>query len=139
MARKKTRITASVSRRFTLEDITLLVEAISVFKDSNRRMSTGLFDKDGRMFSERRRQTLKTEELMELIGSGEVEIRNIPMGREFTNEEHEALEILWNVFVAGMSRIEKRIEQNINTEVEESIGGVIDDLYTMLRDEEQND
>jgi hypothetical protein len=134
---RKTKVTAAVSRKFTLEDVTLMVEAISVFKDANRRMSTGLFDKDGRIFSERRRQSLGKDELMELMASGEIELRNIPMGPKLTEEEHYALETLWNVFMAGMTRIEKRIEQNIADEVEENIGSVIDDLYTMLKGEEQ--
>jgi hypothetical protein len=137
MARKK-RVTASMSKkRFTLEEITLVIEAISVFKDANRRMSTGLFDKDGRIFSERRRQALAPDELMELMSDGEVEIRNIPMGPKFTPEEHEMLDDLWDGFVAGLAKIEETIEENINTEVEESIGGVIDDLYTMLKSEKQ--
>jgi hypothetical protein len=134
MARKK-RITASISKRFTIEEITLVIEAISVFKDANRRMSTGLFDKDGRILSERRRQALDKDELMELMSNGEVEIRNIPMGPKFTTEEYDMLEGLWDSFLTGLGKIEERIEENINTEVEESIGGVIDDLYTMLKGE----
>jgi mannose-6-phosphate isomerase-like protein (cupin superfamily) len=133
MARKK--ITGQISKRFTLEEVTLIVEAISIFRDSNRRMTTGLFDKDGRMYSDRRREALKTEELMELMASGEVEIRSVPMGSKFTTEEHDILEELWDVFVAGMGKIEDKIEQNINDTVEENISGVIDDLYTMLKGE----
>ena len=114
-----------------------MVEAISVFKDANRRMSTGLFDKDGRIFSERRRRSLGKDELTELMASGEIELRNIPMGPKFTAEENDILEELWDVFVAGMAKIEDKIEQNITDEVEENIGSVIDDLYTMLKGEKQ--
>jgi len=72
---------------------------------------------------------------MELLSDGVVEIRFIPMGDQFTDEEQESLEELWNVFVAGLGKIEEKIENNINETVEESIGGVIDDLYTMLKGE----
>ena len=135
MARKKTKITAQISRKFSLEEVTLIVEALSIFKDANRRMSTGLFDKDGRLYSNRRREALKTEDLMELMGNGEVEIRSIPMGSKFTVEESDILEEMWDVFVAGMGKIEDKIEQNITDTVEESIDGVIDDLYVMLKGE----
>lgn len=136
MARKKA-VTGQIGKRFTLEEVTLMVEAISVFKDANRRMSTGLFDKDGRIFSERRRRSLGKDELTELMASGEIELRNIPMGPKFTAEENDILEELWDVFVAGMAKIEDKIEQNITDEVEENIGSVIDDLYTMLKGEKQ--
>jgi len=133
MARKK--ITGQISKRFTLEEVTLIVEAISIFRDTNRRMTTGLFDKDGRMYSNRRRDALNSEELMELMASGEVQLRSVPMGSKLTAEEHDILEELWDVFVAGMGKIEDKIEQNISDTVEENISGVIDDLYTMLKGE----
>ena len=136
MARKKA-VTGQIGKRFTLEEVTLIVEAISIFKDSNRRMATGVFDKDGRIYSSRRREALGAEELMELMSNGEVEIRNIPMGPRFTAEEHDILEELWDVFVTGMAKIEYRIEQNITDEVEGNIDSVIDDLYTMLKGEKQ--
>jgi hypothetical protein len=135
MARRKTRITAQISRRFSLEEVTLIVEALSIFKDANRRMSTGLFDKDGRMYSNRRREALKTEDLMELMTNGEVEMRSVPMGSHFTTEEQNILEEMWDVFVAGLGKIEEKIEQNINQTAEENIDGVIDDLYTFLKGE----
>lgn len=136
MAKKKA-VTGQISKRFNLEEVTLIIEAISIFRDANRRMTTGIFDKDGRIYSSRRREALGAEELMELMSNGEVEIRNIPMGPKFTAEENDILEELWDVFVAGMAKIEDRIEQNITDEVEENIGSVIDDLYTMLKGEEQ--
>ena len=136
MARKKA-VTGQIGKRFTLEEVTLIVEAISIFRDANRRMSTGVFDKDGRIYSSRRREALGAEELMELMSNGEVEIRNIPMGPRFTAEEHDILEELWDVFVTGMAKIEYRIEQNITDEVEGNIDSVIDDLYTMLKGEKQ--
>ena len=136
MARKKA-VTGQISKRFTLEEVTLIIEAISIFRDANRRMTTGIFDKDGRIYSSRRREALGAEELMDLMTNGEVEIRNIPMGPKFTAEENDILEELWDVFVAGLGKIEEKIEQNINETVEGSIGGVIDDLYTMLKGEKQ--
>ena len=136
MARKKA-VTGQISKRFTLEEVTLIIEAISIFRDANRRMTTGIFDKDGRIYSSRRREALGAEELMDLMTNGEVEIRNIPMGPKFTAEENDILEELWDVFVAGMAKIEDKIEQNITDEVEENIGSVIDDLYTMLKGEKQ--
>ena len=36
---------------------------------------------------------------------------------------------------AFLDKIEEKIEQNISETVEENIGGVIDDLYTMLKGE----
>ena len=136
MARKKA-VTGQISKRFTLEEVTLIIEAISIFRDANRRMTTGIFDKDGRIYSSRRREALGAEELMDLMTNGEVEIRNIPMGPKFTAEENDILEELWDVFVAGLGKIEEKIEQNITDEVEENIGSVIDDLYTMLKGEKQ--
>lgn len=135
--RKKKLVTAQISKRFTLEEVTLLIEAISVFKDSKRRMTTGIFDRDGRMYSDKRREALKTENIMELMSSGEIEIKSVPRGPKFTTEEQNCLEELWDVFIAGLARIENRIEHNITTEVEENIVGVIDDLYTMLKGEKQ--
>jgi hypothetical protein len=134
MAKKKA-VTGQISKRFTLDEINLIVEALSIYRDANRRMTTGIFTKDGRMYSAKRRESISPEELMELLSDGVVEIRFKPMGDQFTDEEQESLEELWNVFVAGLGKIEEKIENNINETVEESISGVIDDLYTMLKGE----
>ena len=134
MAKKK-KITGQITKRFTLEEVEMIVEALCLYRDANRRVVCGLFDKNGRMYSESRRESMDSHEFMELLSSGEATLRHVPKGSRFTTEEEDSIEELWNVFVTGMGKIEEKIEEDINETVEGNISGVIDDLYTMLKGE----
>jgi hypothetical protein len=134
MAKKK-KITGQIAKRFTLEEIEMIVEALCLYRDANHRVVCGLFDKNGRMYSEARRESMESHDFMELLGSGEATLRHVPKGPRFTSEEEDTIEELWDVFVTGIGKIEEKIEEEITETVEENIGGVIDGLYNMLKGE----
>lgn len=136
MAKKK-KITGQITKRFTLEEVEMIVEALCLYRDANHRVVCGLFDKNGRMFSKSRRESLGPDDFMELMASGEAVLRHVPKGPRFTGDEQETIEELWDVFVTGIGKIEEKIEDDITETVQENIGGVIDDLYTMLKGEIQ--
>lgn len=135
MAKKK-KITGQITKRFTLEEIEMIVEALCMYRDANHRVVCGLFDKNGRMYSEARRESLESHDFMELLASGEATLRHVPKGPRFTGDEQETIEELWDVFVTGIGKIEEKIEDGINETVEQNINGVIDGLYEMLKGEQ---
>jgi len=134
MAKKK-KITGQITKRFTLEEVEMIVEALCMYRDANHRVVCGLFDKHGQMYSEARRESMEPHDFMELLGSGEATLRHVPKGPRFTREEEDTIEELWDVFVTGIGKIEEKIEDDISETVEENINGVIDGLYTMLKGE----
>ena len=136
MAKKK-KITGQITKRFTLEEVEMIVEALCLYRDANHRVVCGLFDKNGRMFSKSRRESLGPDDFMELMASGEAVLRHVPKGPRFTGDEQETIEELWDVFVTGIGKIEEKIEDDITETVEQNISGVINDLYTMLKGEIQ--
>lgn len=134
MAKKK-KITAQITRRFTLQEVEMIVEALCMYRDANHRVVCGLFDKNGRMYSEARRESMESHDFMELLGSGEATLRHVPKGPRFTGEEEDIIEELWDAFVSGIGKIEDKIEDDISETVEQNINGVIDGLYDMLKGE----
>lgn len=133
---KPREVTARISKKFNLSEIELVVEALSVYRDSHRRMVSGLFDKKGRMYTNSRKELMSSQELIELMSGGEVEMRSVSRGPLFSPEECDHVDGLIEAFLAGMVMIEDKIDTNINKKAEENIDKVITDLYSMLKGEE---
>jgi hypothetical protein len=134
MAKKKA-VTGQITKRFTLEELEMIVEAICMYKDAGHRARCAIFDKKGRLVPQEAKEALNPIEFSGMIADGEWILRWAPIGPRFTTEEEETTDELWDAFVTGVGKIEEKIEKNISETVEENIGGVIDDLYTMLKGE----
>ena len=133
---KPREVSARISKKFNLSEIELIVEALSIYRDSRRRMVSGLFDRSGRMYTNLRKDSISSDELMELMSSGEVEMRSVSRGPFFSKAECEHVDGLIEAFLTGMMLIEEKIETNINKKAEDNIEKVIDGLYSLLKEEE---
>jgi hypothetical protein len=136
MAKKKA-VTGQITKRFTLEELEMIIEALCMYKDAGHRVRCAVFNADGDMVSKDARDSIDSREFSAMLSKGEWQLRHVPVGPSFTYEENDTADKLWDIFVMGLGKIEEKIEQNIEETVQENIGGVIDDLYTMLKGEKQ--
>jgi hypothetical protein len=110
-------ITVSTSHKFTLAQLELLLEAVSIYSDFGRRGRTALFDSKNRMFSKKRLAELKdTQDLFDMLGNGEAQIKWVPIGPKFSEEDNQIIDNLHEMFLEGMGAVEEKIESH-NTKV----------------------
>ena len=128
-------ITVSTEHKFTVEQLEMLLEALSVYIDFGRRARTALFDSKNRMISKRRLQELKnTDELAKMLMSGEANVKWVPIGPKFTDTDAEMAEEIHEMFLNGLATLEEKIDNHNTKLAEENIDSVVDGLYEMLRD-----
>jgi hypothetical protein len=128
-------ITVSTEHKFTVEQLEMLLEALSVYIDFGRRARTALFDSKNRMISKRRLQELKnTDELAKMLMSGEANVKWVPIGPKFTDTDAELAEEIHEMFLNGLATLEEKIDNHNTKLAEENIDSVVDGLYEMLRD-----
>ena len=131
-------LTVSTEHKFTIEQLEILLEAISIYADFGRRGRTALFDSKNRMFSKKRLAELKdSEELFDMLGNGEAQVKWVPIGPRFSIAESKALDTLHEMFLEGLGAIEEKIEEHNTKVAEENIDSVVDGLYEMLRSEDE--
>jgi aspartyl-tRNA synthetase len=131
-------ITVSTSHKFTLAQLELLLEAVSIYSDFGRRGRTALFDSKNRMFSKKRLAELKgTQDLFDMLGNGEAQIKWVPIGPKFSEEDNQIIDNLHEMFLEGMGAVEEKIESHNTKVAEENIDSVVDGLYEMLRSDNE--
>ena len=131
-------ITVSTSHKFTLAQLELLLEAVSIYSDFGRRGRTALFDSKNRMFSKKRLAELKdTQDLFDMLGNGEAQIKWVPIGPKFSEEDNQIIDNLHEMFLEGMGAGEEKIESHNTKVAEENIDSVVDGLYEMLRSDNE--
>lgn len=129
------KITVSTEHKFTLEQLEMLLEAVSMYIDFGRRARTALFDKKNRMISRKKlADTSNPEDFAQQVINGEIIIKWVPIGPKFTEEEVSIAEDIHEFLLTGLGTLEEKIEVR-NTEIaEENIDSVVDSLYEMLKD-----
>lgn len=134
----KDNLTVRTEHQFTVEQLEILLEAISIYSDFGRRGRTALFDSKNRMFSKKRLAELKdSEELLNMLGTGEAQVKWVPIGPKFSIADSKALDILHEMFLEGLGAIDEKIEEHNTKVAEENIDSVVDGLYEMLRSEDE--
>jgi hypothetical protein len=90
------------------------------------------------MISKRRLQELKnTDELAKMLMNGEANVKWVPIGPKFTDTDAELAEEIHEMFLNGLATLEEKIDNHNTKLAEENIDSVVDGLYEMLR--ENND
>lgn len=131
-------ITVSTGHKFTVKQLEILLEAISIYADFGRRGRTALFDSNNRMFSKKRLSELRnSDELFNMLSHGEAQVKWVPIGPKFSLEDSQAIDTLHDTFLEGLGAVEEKIDE-FNTKIaEENIDSVVDGLYEMLRSENE--
>lgn len=131
-------ITVSTEHKFTMEELEILLEAISIYGDFGRRGRTAIFDSKNRMFSKKRLAEMKeSDELFELLRSGEAQIKWVPIGPKFSLEDSTIIDRLHETFLEGFAVVEEKIDEHHTKLAEENVDIVVDGLYEMLRSENE--
>lgn len=131
-------ITVTTTHKFTLAQLELLLEAVSIYSDFGRRGRTALFDSKNRMFSKKRLAELKdTQDLFDMLGNGDAQIKWVPIGPKFSEEDNQIIDNLHDMFLEGMGAVEEKIENHNIQVAEENIDSVVDGLYEMLRSDNE--
>ena len=131
---KEKEMTVQTEHDFTVEQLEMLLEALSVYIDFGRRARTALFDSKNRMIPRRKLQELKgTDELANMLMSGEANVKWVPIGPKFSDVDSELAETLHELFLTGLGAVEEKIEKQNTKIAEENIDSVVDGLYEMLR------
>jgi len=131
------KITVSTGHKFTVHQLEILLEAISIYSDFGRRGRTALFDSKNRMFSKKRLEELKdSDELFNLLRSGEAQVKWVPIGPKFSIADSDAVDALHETFLEGLGVLEEKIDDHNTKVAGESIDSVVDELYEMLRSED---
>lgn len=131
-------ITVTTTHKFTLAQLELLLEAVSIYSDFGRRGRTALFDSKNRMFSKKRLAELKdTQDLFDMLGNGDAQIKWVPIGPKFSEEDNQIIDNLHEMFLEGMGAVEEKIEDHNTKVAEENIDSVVDGLYEMLRSDNE--
>jgi aspartyl-tRNA synthetase len=131
-------ITVTTTHKFTLAQLELLLEAVSIYSDFGRRGRTALFDSKNRMFSKKRLAELKdTQDLFDMLGNGDAQIKWVPIGPKFSEEDNQIIDNLHDMFLEGMGAVEEKIEEHNTKVAEENIDSVVDGLYEMLRSDNE--
>ena len=126
------------SLTLTQSEIELIVEALSLYKDAECKAVLGVFDSNGKMKTQEFMQSLGAGEFARLISDGEDYLKHVPVGPPHTKMDKFRLDKMWDGFMKIIGKIESRNEERWEQKAEDSIGDVVDSLYEMLK-EENND
>lgn len=131
-------ITVKTEHKFTIQQLEILLEAISIFSDFGRRGRTALFDSNNRMFSKKRLAELQdSEDLFNMLSRGEAHVKWVPIGPKFSLEDSKIVDDLHEMFLEGLGAVEEKIEEHNTKVAEENIDSVVDGLYEMLRSDNE--
>lgn len=131
-------ITVKTEHKFTIQQLEILLEAISIFSDFGRRGRTALFDSNNRMFSKKRLAELQdSEDLFNMLSRGEAYVKWVPIGPKFSLEDSKIVDDLHEMFLEGLGAVEEKIEEHNTKVAEENIDSVVDGLYEMLRSDNE--
>lgn len=135
MPRKKDRNrTVQTKYRFTIDELSLITEAIMMLQSGGARVGIGLGKEDGTLWSPTQLAMITEEEKQRMFDSGEIKI--VPMaGQEITEKEQGMLDDLFNVFNHGLGMCEDKIEEADAKEAEENIDDVIKGFYDLLKED----
>lgn len=104
-------MTVQTEHDFTVEQLEMLLEALSVYIDFGRRARTALFDSKNRMIPRRKLQELKgTDELANMLMSGEANVKWVPIGPKFSDVDSELAETLHELFLTVSEQSRKRLK-----------------------------
>lgn len=135
MSRKKDKNrTVQTKYWFTLDELTLIVEALLMFRTTGSRIGLGFAKSDGSQWENAELMRLSESEKQSMLESGEIRIAPV-CGQPLNEEENEMLDDLFEIFNSGLGRCEEKIEEADSKIAEENIDSVINGFYDLLKDE----
>lgn len=123
-----------IYRGWSLTDLELMVEAVSMFIDKGERMAIAFYDDD--------KPITKDDMLLEENVKGRLDdkndglhIRRAFSGIKFTTQESALLNQLLEVFLVSMEEVEAKIHKQNSEIAKKFLPNLMDDIYKLLEDE----
>jgi hypothetical protein len=135
MPRKKDKNrTVQTKYRFTMDELTLIVEALLMFRTAGSRIGLGFTKADGSEWNKGELVRLSEDDKQSMLESGEIRISPVK-GQPLDDWETELLDELFETFNDGLGRCEEKIEEADAKIAEENIDNVIKGFYDLLKDD----
>jgi len=125
---------SQIYRGFSLLDLELIVEAISMFIERGERMAISFYDGDKPLSKDQVNSEENIKERLENTDDG-LHMRRDFSGIKFTPQEYALLNELLEVFLISMEEVEAKIHRQNSDIAKRVLPNLMDDIYKHLKDE----
>ena len=123
-----------IYRGWSLADLELMVEAVSMFIERGERMAIAFYDNDKPITKDDMLLEENVKERLDNENDG-LHIRRAFSGIKFTMHESALLNQLLEVFLVSMEEVEAKIHKQNSEIAKKFLPDLMDDIYKLLDDE----
>ncbi len=127
--------TVTCDMEFNISHLTLIVEALGIYKDAGTKMKVGFVGNDGPIKNPLFDSKEAKEDLHKKLARGEAWVSRISGEDEFTVKDMESLDKLLGHFTVGLSVLEAKYESASKQVAETAMPAVVGAFYELLKKE----